>query len=90
MIEYGNDLWRYRINDSTWTWISGSNIADQQGVYGEKGNGSTDHYPGARWIALGWYDDLREEFWLLGGLGFSTTTFLGTQYSILFFPLSLP
>jgi len=32
-----NDLWRYRVNDSTWTWIAGSNTANQLGMYGEKG-----------------------------------------------------
>jgi len=39
------------------------------GVYGEKGNASPDNYPGARQGAVGWYDSLRQEFWLFGGLG---------------------
>ena len=35
-----NDLWRYRVSDSTWTWMSGSPSVDQPGVYGAKGSAS--------------------------------------------------
>ena len=77
-IELFNDLWRYRVNDSTWTWISGSNIPNQPGVYGEKGIPSVDNYPGARRYAVGWYDSLREEFWLFGGYGSGNTSSLGS------------
>ena len=69
-----NDLWRYRINDSTWTWISGSDSIDQPGVYGEKGNASSENVPGARYGAVGWYDSLRQEFWLFGGFGYTNST----------------
>jgi len=72
-----NDLWRYRINDSTWTWISGSNTTNQPGFYGEKGNASTDNYPGAHCCAVGWYDSLREEFWLFGGVGIDSANTAG-------------
>ena len=63
-----NDLWRYRINDSTWTWMGGSSIINQQGVYGDIGIASSENVPGSRWGAVGWYDSLREEFWLFGGV----------------------
>ena len=56
------------MNDSTWTWISGSDTTNQPGEYGEIGNGSTENIPGGRYNAAGWYDDLRNEFWLFGGL----------------------
>jgi len=62
------------MNDSTWTWISGSNILNQPGVYGEKGIASTGNHPGARYGAVGWYDSLKEEFWLFGGSGYSNST----------------
>ena len=62
-----NDLWRYRINDSTWTWVSGSNTINHPGVYGEKGIPNTNNMPRARSRPLGWYDSLRQEFWLFGG-----------------------
>ena len=62
-----NELWRYRVNDSTWTWISGNDTADQQGVYGEKGQASVDNTPGGRSGAVGWFDSSKQEFWVLGG-----------------------
>ena len=69
MIDDLNDLWRYRLNDSTWTWVSGDNIVNQRGVYGVKGVPSTSNVPGSRREAVGWYDSSRQEFWLFGGWG---------------------
>ena len=74
VLEFLNDLWRYRMNDSAWTWISGSNTANQPGVYGEKGIPSRDNYPGARYEAFGCYDSLRQEFWLFGGHFYADTS----------------
>ena len=68
MIGQLNDLWRYRVNDNTWTWMSGSATIGQQGAYDEKGNASVNNYPGARAYATAWFDSLRQEFWLFGGL----------------------
>jgi len=67
---YLNDLWRYRVNDSTWTWMSGSNFTNQPGVYGEKGKASIEYAPGARCCAVGWFDSVRQEFWLFSGEGY--------------------
>jgi len=64
-----NDLWKYRMSDSTWIWISGNTSAYQPGVYGPLGDASTEYYPGARYSAVGWYDSSREEFWLFSGSG---------------------
>jgi len=60
------------MNDSTWTWMSGSNITNSTGVYGEKGIVSVENVPGARIGAAGWYDGSTQELWLFGGFGFST------------------
>jgi len=77
-------LWRYRVNDSTWTWISGSNTINQIGVYGEKGKASTENIPGARSGAVGWYDSLRQEFWLFGGYSLDgVCTFISFIYLVL-------
>ena len=57
------------MNDSTWTWMSGSNRADQKGVYGEKGNASIENVPGSREGAVGWFDSSTQELWLCGGYG---------------------
>ena len=66
------------MNDSTWTWISGSNTSDQAGVYGEKGVPNIANVPGARYDAVGWYDSLKQEFWMFGGFGYGNTTNSGT------------
>jgi len=52
------------VNDSTWTWISGSDHGDQPGVY----DGS-DVTPSSRAGAVSWYDSASQEFWLFGGFG---------------------
>jgi len=41
-------------NHLQWTWMAGNTLFNQQGAYGEKGNVSTDNYPGGRHGALGW------------------------------------
>ena len=65
-----NDLWKYSLNDSTWTWVSGSNAINQTGIYGEKGVVGADNIPGSRKQAFGWYDAVNQEFWLFGGHGY--------------------
>ena len=71
-----NDLWRYRINDSVWTWVAGSNLAYQLDVYGENGHASTDNVPSARYLAVGWHDTSNQELWLFGGLGINSASYL--------------
>ena len=66
---YFNDVWKYEVNSNTWTWISGSNLISQPGAYGTKGSASSSNTPGSRNEACGWYDSLRQEFWLFGGYG---------------------
>ena len=76
-----NDLWRYRINDSTWTWVSGSNTINHPGVYGEKGIPNSDNYPGSRSGALALYDSCTQTFILFGGYGFDEGHF-GVYFAI--------
>jgi len=59
------------MNDSTWTWISGSDTTNIKGIYGEKGNASIENVPGSREGAAGWLDGLKQEFWMFGGNGHS-------------------
>eukprot|EP01122_Echinamoeba_exundans_P014794 TRINITY_DN6778_c0_g1_i1.p1 TRINITY_DN6778_c0_g1~~TRINITY_DN6778_c0_g1_i1.p1 ORF type:complete len:1331 (+),score=177.31 TRINITY_DN6778_c0_g1_i1:128-4120(+) len=56
---YVNDLWRYRFNDSTWTWVAGTQA--------ERDPGSAN-YPSARLGASAWFDQSNKTFWLFGGL----------------------
>jgi len=69
-----NDLWRYKMNEGLWTWISGSETVNQLGVYGEKGISKSDNIPGARGGSVGWLviNSENKEFWIFGGDGFDT------------------
>ena len=71
MLGYLNDLWRYRVSDKSWTWMSGSNIVDQVGVYGEKGVADESNVPGARSAAAVWFDGTKQELWLFGGASYT-------------------
>lgn len=61
-----NDLWKYSVQDNTWTWISGDSIVDQQTSTGIITEFATDNDPGARGGATGWVDS-SGKFWLFGG-----------------------
>jgi hypothetical protein len=61
-----NDLWEY--TGGTWTFISGSNLANQVGIYGTPGVASGTNAPGGRQEAVGWAD-AAGNLWLFGGEG---------------------
>jgi hypothetical protein len=60
-----NDLWKY--NAGEWTWMSGSDIGDQSGVYGTQGVASAGNFPGSRKGPARWMD-ATGNLWLFGGL----------------------
>ncbi|HEX4074532.1 MAG TPA: hypothetical protein VHX49_03940 [Candidatus Acidoferrales bacterium] len=59
-----NDLWKY--SDGEWTWESGSQSADQPGVYGTQGAPAPGNVPRSRYWAATW-TDLSGNLWLFGG-----------------------
>lgn len=63
-----NDLWKFNPSTQQWTWVSGSNVNGEAGVYGIEGNASATNTPGAREGAVGW-TDTSGNFWLFGGNG---------------------
>ena len=63
-------MWRYQVNDSTWTWTSGSNTDNKNGIYGEKASAKRNYLPAARKDAVGWYESTRQELWIVGGYGY--------------------
>jgi N-acetylneuraminic acid mutarotase len=65
-----NDLWRF--DGQQWTWIGGSDLVDQAGIYGGNGAASASNWPGARGDASTWVD-AEGNFWLFGGFGFDST-----------------
>ncbi len=62
-----NDLWEYR--SGQWTWMGGSNLVNQVGVYGTKGTAAPTNIPGSRQHAFNWIDK-SGNFWLFGGVGY--------------------
>lgn len=80
-----NDLWRFDVTSTQWTWISGEEIADAPGIYGTLGTASATTLPGARQAANSWIDS-SGNLWLFGGTGFDATGGVGNlndawQYS---------
>jgi N-acetylneuraminic acid mutarotase len=69
-----NDLWKY--SGGEWTWISGSNMVNQAGVYGTKGTAAPTNTPGARNSTISWVDS-QGTFWLFGGVGLDSTASTG-------------
>jgi N-acetylneuraminic acid mutarotase len=63
-----NDLWKYTPSIGEWTWMGGSNVASQPGVYGTKGVPAGSNVPGARFRAVSWTDP-SGSLWLFGGDG---------------------
>ncbi len=74
-----NDLWKYNPGTNQWTWMGGSNIADQPGVYGTKGIADAANVPGARQGAVGWFDATNNVLGLFGGYGHSTGSLFGDR-----------
>ncbi|MEE8388243.1 MAG: hypothetical protein V3R65_06695 [Acidiferrobacterales bacterium] len=51
-----------------WTWVSGSDVVGQSGVYGTKGTADGANVPGARYGSISWIDS-SGDLWLFGGYG---------------------
>jgi len=71
-----NDLWKYTPSSGQWTWISGSDVANVVGVYGELGTVATTTVPGSRQGASSWIDS-SGNLWLFGGVGYDSTGDVG-------------
>lgn len=64
-----NDLWKY--SSGQWTWVGGSETANQKGTYGNLGVSAGGNMPGGRDHAVRWADS-SGNFWLFGGWGFDS------------------
>jgi N-acetylneuraminic acid mutarotase len=71
---YLNDLWTW--DGTNWTWMSGSNVINQNGVYGSEGTPDPANVPGSRYLAVSWTDS-SGKFWLFGGQGFPASGSIG-------------
>ena len=63
-----NDLWEFTPSNGQWTWVSGSPLAIQSGIYGTLGVANSANIPGSRQWAASWVDT-SGHLWLFGGLG---------------------
>jgi hypothetical protein len=63
-----NDLWKWSASKEQWAWISGSNLASQNGSYGNLDIPAPGNVPGARYGAISWTDPAGN-LWLFGGHG---------------------
>jgi hypothetical protein len=61
-----NDLWKYTLSTGEWTWMSGSDTANQPGVYGTLGMPAPANVPGPRGASVTW-TDASGNLWLYGG-----------------------
>lgn len=71
--DFINDVWMFSPATGLWTWMTGSNLANQAAVYGTKGKTTASNTPGARDIAATWVDSLGQ-FWFFGGYGYTHTS----------------
>lgn len=63
-----NDLWEY--SGGEWTWVSGSDLVNPDGVYGTLGTASASNAPGGRQSSSSWID-ASGNYWLFGGYNLS-------------------
>lgn len=66
-----NDLWNYDVETGNWTWMKGSSLSRQPGVYGTLGLPETPNNPGSRYDATSWVD-AEGAFWVFGGGGYDS------------------
>jgi N-acetylneuraminic acid mutarotase len=62
-----NDLWSYAPTTGLWTWVGGSKLAANAGIYGTQGVPAASNLPPARTDAICWVDSAGV-FWLFGGV----------------------
>lgn len=53
-------------HNNQWTWVAGSDMANQTGTYGTQGPAAASNIPGGRYAEVGW-TDAAGDFWLFRG-----------------------
>lgn len=82
-----NDLWIYDVTAGHWTWVSGSDLGNQPGLYGTKGIANPLNVPGARKDHLSWSDP-SGRLWLFGGIGYDAAGNCGVLNDLWVFDLT--
>jgi hypothetical protein len=65
-----SDLWKY--SGGQWTWVTGSNVVNTNGVYGTQGTPAAGNAPGSRQNGVLWVDP-SGNVWLFGGFGLDSS-----------------
>jgi N-acetylneuraminic acid mutarotase len=71
-----SDLWKYSAGQ--WTWMGGSNVTNQKGMYGTQGVAVASNVPGARFGAYNWID-ASGNLWLFGGSAYDSNGASGSM-----------
>jgi hypothetical protein len=75
-VGYLNDLWKY--SDGEWTWVDGSNLVNQPGVYGVLGQFSGQMFPAPAFrLPRRSVGAILGNLWLFGGSGQAAGTNFG-------------
>ena len=71
-----NDLWKFDPSTGQWTWVDGSNVGNEQGIYGSEDVPAAGNVPGGRRGSVSWMD-ASGNLWLFGGNGWDSTNIFG-------------
>lgn len=71
-----NDLWRYNPGGNVWTYVAGTDLLNQLGIYGAKGVPSNTVAPGGRYSMTTLVDNWGN-LWMFGGIGYSGSPMIG-------------
>lgn len=66
------DLWKFDIENRSWTYVKGTNETNSLCIYPSQGSSTTTSRPGSRSLAHAWTDSAGR-FWLFGGHGYTTS-----------------
>ncbi len=66
-----NDLWKFDMVSSQWTWMTGSNSPGAVNTSSIQGSPSATYTPGSRMNAVSWKDG--NYFWLFGGAPYASS-----------------
>lgn len=71
-----NDVWKYSPSTNQWTWMAGSNLAQQNGTYGSLGIPSPATSPGGGQQSAAWVDT-NGTAWIFSGTGLDSIGTMG-------------
>ncbi|MBL7900599.1 MAG: T9SS type A sorting domain-containing protein [Bacteroidia bacterium] len=71
IVGFLNDLWKYNISTNQWTWVNGSNLISQNGVFGTLNLSSPSNSPGGNEFPATWYH--AGELYMFGGRGYQAS-----------------